>query len=465
MRLVIIAAWFSILTSTAFADTPGVSDLWAKVKAASLERSPEIRSAEAQAKQRSAQTYTAFARWLPRVDATLSQSRSKDYSFVTSGALGSAGSSFTPTEIGLNRWQLAASLPLYKRSVHLNARLALAESEQADLSLLQRTSEIDWRLRQLLCDAMLASYRESATLANIESARTTLAEAKVRFELGSRTRVDVLRAESTLLNLDSKLLTERERRETAVGELTKYTGAKREELKAWGLDAFWALDAEKQREQIERFTSVEIIWPSVEPWVGAEEKKVEERIVQASAQYRQIQSNTVSAEVAAEQLLTAEWPELNVTGSLNEQGQNWSDAFRRDYMSYSVSVALSVPVFTSGALVSASLERARARESADWKRVADTAALKNDIENQQHRIQALRKSLESQRVAYARAEELSRLSAESYRLGKASLLEVQTAQSEYLDARSALVENEINLSIQMRKFAWHLGIELPAQSL
>src|SRR5262245_54559679 len=97
-----------------------VSVVYERLKRLAAERAYDIRISREGSEQRDAHLYTSWARWLPRLEFQLSQARSKDYSIITSGALGTFADAFAPQAISLSRWALNLQFPIYDRVVHVN---------------------------------------------------------------------------------------------------------------------------------------------------------------------------------------------------------------------------------------------------------------------------------------------------------------------------------------------------------
>lgn len=418
------------------------------------------------AAQHGAQLYTSWARWAPRLDLQLSQSRSKDFSLVTSGALGALGATFEPREVPLARWSLNLTLPLYKRSVHLGVERSAAERALARAQLEDRLSELDWRLRSLLGKYLLQAYREATLQAALAIAKTNLREAKLRFELGQRTKVDVLRGESSLLSIESQMITQREQKAVDLAALIEYAGITEEEFRASGVDALLGSEAETAQ-AISRFAAIDRVSEPLLPLLkigdthGAElHREIERRIAAASPAYRNSLLQEELEFSNARALMAQEWPELALQGSLSKQGEHWNDAFSAGSQSRQIALVLNIPLFSFGTTVSTYLEKAHARNATAVRTAKEAQRLRSDAENAWVRIQALRKLLDSQTLQLSQNEEILRLSFKSYQLGKTTQLELLTSQNELTEAKLRLAQTKIDLSNLMRKFAWDLGIGL-----
>lgn len=451
---------FSTGTLQAFASqTPSVNVVFEQLKNRTSEVSPDIRSAQAAYDQKRAQTYTAFARWAPRLDLHLSRSRSIDYSIITSGALGQTGptSLFNPQEVNLSRWQLDLDFSIYRRAVHVYALQSLAEKNHAEQQLQLRKSELDWRLHLLLGDYLLKLYKIASLKNSITIAKSNLKEARLRFELGQRTKVDVLRSEANLVSLESKALTYEQERVASASALLEYTGLDRQELKSTGLeDLMGSEDAVSMH--IDTFTQIEELEKKSESYLS--EEKISQTIASSSPVYKTYLAEQEASDARAQALMEREWPELSITGNLNKQGPKWNDAISTGSVSHSIALVLTVPLFSGGTTISSYREKKYAEQSSAIKTERDIIRLRDEAQDDLTQIRALQKALQSQVLNKSQNEELVRLSQKSYQLGKATLVELLGSENDLFESKLALAQTKLNLSVLLRKFSWKLGVSL-----
>lgn len=418
-------------------------------------RSPEVLLAQAQYDQKSAHSLTALARWLPRADLQLAQTRSKDYSFITSGAFGSLASAFTPQETPLSRWAVNLTLPVYRRAVHLEYQQSNLDRELASSQLDAKVAELDWHLRSLVGNVLLSAYREANLENSIGVARTHLKEARLRFELGQKTRVDVLRAESNLVSLESQRYTDQQRRRSDLSALIEYGGVASAELEETGLPALLRKESDISQ-AIFDFAQID---GAIEK-LGSQLEDTPPRITEKSHVFRSYLQEHELADSRARSSMALEWPELLLQGSLNKQGPTWGEAFSAGNQSYSMGVVVNIPIFSTGSLLMTYSEKSNAQRAALLKADRDILHFRNELENTQIQIRALRKSLESLKLHVDQTEEIVKLSFKSYQLGKATLVELQGAQSDGMDAKVKYAQARLELATLIRRFAWNLGESL-----
>lgn len=440
-------------------DAETVSTIYPRIRARTLQKSYDLRIAEANESQSSSAHYTAVTRWVPHVDFSLSHLRERNFAIITSGAIGQIGFQITPQAVTLARWDLDVTMPLYKRAVHVGVEQASAEKELSRDRLRAKQTEIDWRLRQLLGDYFLQSYKEETLKGSIELARTNLREAELRFELGQRTKVDVLKSRANVVTLDSRREQYRQLRVSALNELQQYTGLTDPELKETGVDGL--LRSEKALfETIDEFSETKPVFETLKPYLEGEKASVEavSRAAASSPVYSGYVSEETLAMRRASSLNAENFPELALRGNLNKQAPDWSDAFSSGNVSYSFAAVLKIPIFSGLSLASTWNEKNRAQDAAALKAERDLIKFRSELEDDRNRILSLKTQLQALELSRQQNEEIVRLSVKSYQLGKANLLELLTSQNELIDAKINLAQAKIDLSVLARKYAWNIGV-------
>lgn len=435
-----------------------------KVKELASKRSPELRIADSELKQRKAGVYSAWSRWAPRVDLSLSQSRSRDYSIINSGSLGSLSSVVTPSAVDQRRWSLDLTFPIFRRSVWVGVQEASAMKELTYYQSLGKMREFDWKMRQLYGTYLVQLYKVSALKTSIELAQNNFKEAKLRFELGDRTKVDVLRAESNLASLESRLIDSQAAREQSLNSFLEYSGLTQNEL----IDAGLPLTADNEkilRALFQEFISSDKAFEKVEPFLPQSEKEdanqtsFQKRVTENSPDYLAALAQEDLRTAQSRQLSSDQWPELLAQGSLNKQAADWGTAFAGGTRSYSFALVLNIPIFTGTRLVSSHIEHVQAARVGELQRERQITQLLNQLENDRWKARSLKRSIESQRLNLSRNEEIVRLTLKSYQLGKSSLSDLLLSENDLYDTKTALAQNELELMNLLRKLSWNLGLE------
>lgn len=442
----------------------GFDKLFDELRTRSFEKSPDLEIARATRAQKGGAQYSAWARWAPKVDLVVGFRQFKDYSLLQSGALpdiffaGGAGLSVEKQET--TRWSLQASVPLYSRSVHLGTELAAAEKDAADAELRARIAEHDGRLRQTLGRYLLAAYREAASRSALDNARTAARETKLRFELGQKTKIDMLRADSNVAALEVGQTTATEEKTVANDEFLRDSGLESGECEALGLPAQLADEATIERAVLALTAGAEKIPEWIAPLLAEGADKVVEKAT-ASPTYARLEAAEDAGRVRAAQYMVTEWPSLAAAGTFGKEGPTWNEAFSGGNRSYTLGLTLTVPLFSGGSLLSSWRESANARAVTRVQRVKDERSLRNEVRELLVQMQTLSKSLQANRLRVDQGTELVRLSNKSYQLGKTSTWELLDAQNELLNAKADWAESRLKAVVAARRLAAHLGLEAP----
>ena len=187
--------------------------------------------------------------------------------------------------------------------------------------------------------------------------------------------------------------------------------------------------------------------------------ELEHQIVNSSPVYQRYTFEEELRHRQAKNAFAQEWPELLVKGSLNKQAQSWNDAFTGENHSYSAALVLNIPLFSGGSLISSYSEAMKAQHASELKAETEILHFKNEIENERLQMEALKTSLEAQKIALTQNDEIVRLSFKSYQLGKATMLELLGSQNELIDSKLIVAKTKLDLATLARRFAWNLGVK------
>ena len=217
------------ISAVCLGQTP-VEKVFTQLRQASLEKSPEVKLARSTLEQKRASLYSSWTGWMPRLDFHVSQNTSKDYSFSTSGSFGSLANLIRPQETTIYAYNLEVRAPLFQRSVQLAVVRGYAERDLALTQLILKTSEVSWNLRSIFGAYLLAAYKASTVARSLKIAQANLQEAQLRFRLGQRTVIDVLKAQANLALLEARQSTYDSDQVQAMGKLVDYTGLNEKEI-------------------------------------------------------------------------------------------------------------------------------------------------------------------------------------------------------------------------------------------
>lgn len=455
------SCWIFLLTMSSMgARAASFDDIYSSLESRAFEQSPDLRSAEASYDQAAGHNYAAWAKWGPRINLQLSKTRSKDYSLLTSGSLpANFPISMDPQQVDLDRWSLVASFPIYNRSVHLGAVQALWEKRLAARQLDVKRSELKWKIKQLLGNYIVAAYRKAVSESGLKTARESAREMKIRFDIGQKTKIDVLRADSNLASLESRWISSQEQLASERFALADGTGLTTEELDQIGL-AETQLTEGTLIQWIERFAqSSQSGLTRIQPYLDMSAEKRSALAVESSPHYEVLRSQGEVSDTRARLPFAVEWPDLALQGSFGKQTPNWSDAFEPGQRSYSVGLTLTVPLFSWGSSIATYKESSAGQEAARIQNARDVKRFFNTLESQNVQIKSLSKSVEANALRAQQNEEILRLSTKSHQLGKTSTVDLLSAQNDLLNAKVELAESRVKLAVLLGQFAWNLGVQ------
>lgn len=431
------------------------SDFFNKVQEKTLQNSPEIIQLRSQLRQKDSLVWTSISRWFPQISAQFSQTKSKDYSLLYYGTLGSLANSLTPTEVQTMGWALQLQLPLYRRSIHIGVSTSLIEREVLKSKLELKEKEIEWKLRQLFGIYLISTFQLLTLEKSVEVSKKQFQEIQTRWKLGMRTKVDLLRAETQYFLLQSEMIASGADQETAKGELLNYIGGAESDRASF----FRALELSEENEIlsfIEDFSQVDL--SNLTIYFDMNDELLNQRLAIHSPLIKNLRleenfSNKKSY------LLTAEhWPELILQASLSKRGTDWQKAFENEQRSSSIGLVLNIPLFSGGSLFSTQIEQSEVQKSVEIRMRSDIYKFENDVASLLKKVKALLKMRDSRKKAFEQAQELERLSQRAFELGKATMVELLESQNQFLKAKNSLAQSKVDLAVSVRRLEWNLGV-------
>jgi len=457
--------WHTHLLCLAFASVPlramaapTWGDVYEHLRGFALKSSPDIALASSAVEQARARHWGAWSRWLPNAKIQLSQTYSKDYSFLSSGVLPGGLVLPNPSQVRLARWEIQLSLPIYERSVHLGIQQSNSEWDLRKERLLEKKSELEWKLRERLGNYLLDSYQLTTLVNSLRVAENNLREIQVRFRLGQKTKIDLLRAQANVASLQSRQLSTSQKREATRASLLEFTGATQAQVAATGIYTLLQ-DEIKILHVIDEFTRVDSLQNRLQPYINSQgDKLIREKATSSSATYQTLTKEKSLAEIQASSVVAPFWPKLNFQARLNQQSPNWGEVFRAGQASHYFGVFLSVPVSLGGGNFAAYNERNHALDEANLRWHHSSRKFLNGVINQRLQLKALQKTVSSLKLTLDQREEILRLSQKSHSLGQLTLTELLTSQNELIESKANYAKAKIELTVLMHQFASHLGV-------
>jgi len=416
---------------------------------------PELRIARENLSQKGKEGYTAWAkRFAPAISGTLS-----GVSEINPDESASLTEQDDDTH---GDWGLSMDLPVYRRS--LSVRLDLAETEErlAENNLQIKTQELDLKLRELLASYLESSYRLFNIRNSVRISQEHVDRIHRGYELRDQTRLELLRAEANLKELESRRDLDEQNLAAAQRALFDYTGLPASHPVFEQLNQLLA-DETRIAGCINSLAALDSSYPLIEPYiVGMNDKQLRSQFEKESLLYRKIKLEHELAGNKAKTYTAEEYPDLAVKGSLARKEDTRFDNYEEEGR---VALVLSVPLFTGGTLNSNRGTREAAEQIAGITQTQSIRQTVHSIENTRDLITSLRKVYATQQVNLRRQQEIVTLSVKSYGIKQTSMEDLLTSKNRLIDAKNALMNTTNRLGLLMRQFVWQLGAPLATTSL
>ncbi len=423
---------------------------------------PDIRIARARKKQKSAERYTAWAKRLaPAVDARLSQvhefNMDSDPGVTGSNPKTAPSSRYTDGE-DYQDWGLRLDLPIYRRPESLRIDIAGAEEDLAENNLIIKTQELDLRLRELLSNYLTASYRLLNLRNSVRLYNEHVDKIYRGYELRDQTRLQLLRAQANLKELEARRDLDEQRRDAVFRELLDYTGLQADHQIFLRLRTLLT-DEVSSAGCINSLADLERSYPRIQHFVeSAKDVDLRQYFLEHSLLYQKIRLERNLADNRALTYTQNEWPGLSVRGLYDRREDT---EFSQLDGEGSLALVFSIPLFTGGTIFSNTKTRAMAQQVADVTQFADLRATVHALENNRKLIDSLDKVYTTQQIHLKQQREIVVLSLKSYAIKQTSMQDLLTSQNRLIDAKNALMETTNKLGTLYRQFAWQLGTPYP----
>ena len=416
---------------------------------------PELRIARENLTQKGKEGYTAWAkRFAPALSGTLSgvsEINPDESTLLTEQDDDSHGD-----------WSLNMDLPVYRRT--LSVRLDLAETEErlAENNLQIKTQELDLKLRELLAGYLESSYRLFNIRNSVRISQEHVDRIHRGYELRDQTRLELLRAEANLKELESRRDLDEQNLAAAQRALFDYTGLPASHPVFKQLNQLLA-DETRIAGCINSLAALDSSYPLIEPYIaGMNDKQLRSQFEKESLLYRKIKLEHELAGNKAKTYTAEEYPDLAVKGSLARKEDTRFDNYEEEGR---VALVLSVPLFTGGTLNSNRGTREAAEQIAGITQTQSLRQTVHSIENTRDLITSLRKVYATQQVNLRRQQEIVTLSVKSYGIKQTSMEDLLTSKNRLIDAKNALINTTNRLGLLMRQFVWQLGAPLASPTL
>lgn len=423
----------SVLVSwSSFADSTTLVENFRSLQEKSKDISPELKTVRAFRSQKKAENYTRFTSHLPNVNLVLK--REKDFFEDKNAALRALG-------IGVlnSSWAIQYEWSLVNFNQIQDTRKSFAEKDKSDIDVEIKESEYPIQFTTYFLNYLLAKYKTAAVENSLKKAETGKKEAQLGFDLGQKTKIDVLRSDANLVSLTSKKTSYIEEEQNAKNRFVEYSGLEQKDL-----DFVSNLSEEQILELINSLSSV------------AAKKEVPN--LRASPKYQSLQMEEKINRLALSDFTRNEYPDLRIQGSYTNAADSWDGTLHNPTRSHTVALVLTIPLFNGGSFASSHFEKYFAKKQIEYSIGLKKQQLENDLNTTLIRINALETLVSSLTLNVSQFEELYRLTSKSYQLGKSSLFELLEVQDDLLDSKINLAQNKIQFYTLSQNYLWQAGL-------
>lgn len=423
----------SFLVSWAsFADGNSLVTEFNSLREKSKEISPELKTVRAFRSQKKAENYTRFTSHLPNVNLVLK--KEKDFFEEKNAALRALG-------IGVlnSSWSIQYEWSLINLNQIQNTRKSFAEKDKSEIDVEIKENEYPVQFTTYFLDYLLAKYKTAAVENSLKKAETGKKEAQLGFDLGQKTKIDVLRSDANLVSLTSKKTSYIEEEQNAKNHFVEYSGLAQKDL-----DFVANLSEEQILELINSLSSVAA-------------RKDLPRLTE-SPNYQSLLLEEKINRLALSDLTRNEYPDLKIQGSYSNAADSWEGTLHNPTRAHTVALVLTIPLFNGGSFASSHFEKYYAKKQIEYTIGQKKLQLENNLNTTLIRINALETLLSSLTLNVSQFEELYRLTSKSYQLGKSSLFELLDVQDDLLDSKINLAQNKIQFYTLSQNYLWQAGL-------
>lgn len=427
---------FLLSLPTLNAEIHDLSSTLARIEALqnkSIELSPELKITRSARSQKKAESYTRLTDFFPQASFLLR--KEKDFFIERSTPLRALGIGGYDSSWGIDyRWIL------FNKSAFDANKKTSAERKKTELDLENKMQEYPIAFNTYLLQYLLSKYKMAAVENSIKKAETGKKEATLGFELGQKTKLDVLRSEANLVSLQAKKTTYSDEEQNSKSQLLLYSG-----LEAADIDFLSHLDEIQIIQLINTLSTpaTELSEPEFHNSPLLERLSVEESINKLS----------LSA------ITSSQWPELRIQGNYNNMGDDFKEAAHNPYRTHALALVLTIPLFGGGNFISSHYESYFAKKQVEYSIAQKKLETKDKLNNTLIKIKALKTLVNSLSLNVSQFEELYRLTSKSYQLGKSTMLELLEVQDNLLESKISLAQNKIQFYTLSQNYLWQAGLK------
>lgn len=400
--------------------------------------SPDLKIVRHYRSQKGAEAYSRFSDFLPQ--ANFSVRRERDFFEERNAPLRALGLGPFDSSWGIDyRWNLI------NYGVIESSKKSFTEKDKAQLDVANKEKEFPIMFKTHLLNYLLAKYKKAAVENSLKKAETGKKEATLGFELGQKTKLDVLRSEANLVSLNSKSTSFTDEVQNTKSKFLEYSGLDSSEL--------MFLDKLSENEILSLINSI-CKRDSLDPTFIKSEPVFSKSPVLESLRYEE----RINA-LALTSLTWSQWPDLRLQGSYNNAGNSFSDSIHNPYRTHTIALILTIPLFGGGNFISSNFEEYFAKKQNEYTMAKRKLETQNQLSNTLIKINALDTLVSSLTLNVSQYEELYRLTSKSYQLGKSTLLELLEVQDNLLDSKISLAQNKIQFFTLSQNYLWQAGLQ------
>lgn len=265
----------------------------------------------------------------------------------------------------------------------------------------------------------------------------------VRYKNGESARVDLLSAEQDLLSRQNQLLQARANLASAIRDLTSIT------QQGKNLDPTWPQDDKTVFEPSAEMPASTLVLAldRLHDSLAQMDPKGGHRFDLRQPSLESLKELAESARRTARSLEGGHWPTLSVMASLMREYPNGPIAEAVTQKTFGVN--LNFPLFAGGETLYAVRAQKRQAEAVDENRAQTARNLLNSWQKAKDQVTSLRVQQIVTHRAAQRAEEVSRLRYQAYRLGQLRYLDVEDANLKEVQAKVEAATTNVNLLVQL----------------
>ena len=425
-----------LYSQTLFAQYPVLSPILLQMQNLqdkSIKLSPFLKVIRNQSSQKNAESYSRLSDFLPK--ANLNLKKEKDFFETRNAPLRALG--IGPAN---STWSIDYQWNLLNYGIIEASRKTLTEKDKVLLELLSKEKEYPVTYKTNLLNYLLAKYKKAAVENSLKKAEAGKKEARLGFELGQKTKLDVLRSEANMVSLDSKKVSFADEEQNAKCKFIEYSGLENSDLDF--------LENLEEDTVLEILNTLSFTVTSKSPPLFSKSPLLQ------SLKYDEEINN-----IALSQLTQAEWPNLKLQGSYNNSGDSFSQTLHSPYRSHTIALVLTIPIFGGGSLIFSNFEQYFAKQQTKYSMAQKKLEIENNLSNSLIKINALETLVASLSLNVSQYEELYRLTNKSYQLGKSTLMELLEVQDKLLDSKINLAQNKIQFFTLSQNYLWQAGLQ------